>query len=170
MPISGKQSASKKPTRAYWDSCVFISYIEADQARIADIDALFEEARKGSLEIVTSVATITEVAFIESERYGQALDRSVEQEIDKLWTPPSPVKLVEFHQLIATDARDLQRLAMTKGWSLKPYDAIHLATARWINADRFDTYDDKLPRYSADIRLTVGKPLASQMTFGLDSP
>jgi hypothetical protein len=42
----------------------------------------------------------------------------------------SPVKLVEFHRLIAEDARDLMRIALTKGWSLKPLDAVHLSSAQ----------------------------------------
>ena len=38
------------------------------------------------------------------------------------------------------------RLAVTRGWSLKPLDAIHLATAQWLSSlgieiDEFHTYD-----------------------------
>ena len=39
---------------------------------------------------------------------------------------------VEFHQGIAQIAKALIREALIQGWSLRPADAIHLATAKWL--------------------------------------
>ena len=146
MPTKAKQS--KKPERLYWDSCVFLSYVEREARRLPDIEALLGRANNGDVEIVTSVATITEVAYAATERQQRALDLAVEQEIDKLWTPPSPIRLVEFHQLIAMEARSLVRFAMERTLQLKPYDAIHLSTAKYMRADRLETYDDKLQTFT----------------------
>ena len=56
------------------------------------------------------------------------------------------VTLVDFHIGIGRQARDLMRGAITNNWSLKPYDANHLATAQWlskmgIGVTEFHTYE-----------------------------
>jgi predicted nucleic acid-binding protein len=163
-------SKGQAPPRVYWDSCVFISYIEQQATRYPDIDALFDEARKGDIEILTSVATITEVAYTESERLSRALDPAEETKIKKLWTPPSPVKLVEFHRLIAEDARDLLRLSLASRWGLRPYDALHLSTARYMRVARFETYDKGLPKYAATVGCAVGEPRAGQLPMWHSAP
>jgi hypothetical protein len=52
-------------------------------------------------------------------------------------------------------ARDLMReaIAASRGvWSLKPLDAVHLATAQWLDASHpisgFHTYDTSLKKYA----------------------
>jgi predicted nucleic acid-binding protein len=155
-------SKGKAVRRRYWDSCIFVSYIEKDGARFADLDAILDEARRGDVEIVTSVASIAEVAFTEAERLRRALDPAEEQRIDSLWTPPSPVRLVEFHKLIAEEARTLIRVGITHGWQLKPYDALHLSTAKFMQVDRLETYDAKLLKFTAEVGCAIGEPFVSQ--------
>ncbi len=43
--------------------------------------------------VYTSVATIAEVGFAATEKTGQALDPEVEEAMDELWSPASPVTL-----------------------------------------------------------------------------
>jgi predicted nucleic acid-binding protein len=155
-------SKGRTVRRLYWDSCVFVSYIEKDAARFADIDAILDEARRGDVEIVTSVASIAEVAFTEAERLQRALNPVEEQRIGSLWTPPSPVRLVEFHKLIAEEARNLIRVGIPQGWQLKPYDALHLSTAKFMQVDRLETYDAKLPKFANHIGRAIGEPFISQ--------
>ncbi len=150
--------ALKRPPRVYWDCNVFVSYIEEIAGRFVDIDAVLREAEKGDIELLTSVATITEVAFAAWERLPNGPDAETEQKINSLWVPPSPVKLVEFHQLIAEEARDLIRQALPRGWGLKPYDAIHLSTARRMNVDRLDTYDEPLEKYAGLVNYKIARP------------
>lgn len=54
------------------------------------------------------------------------------------------MRLIEFHRLIATDARDLVRAAHFDGKRLTPLDAVHLASAARLNVTEFHTYDGKL--------------------------
>jgi predicted nucleic acid-binding protein len=54
------------------------------------------------------------------------------------------------------------REAMAKGWSLKPPDAIHLATALQHSADRFHTYDDRLSKHADISGLIIAEPHAVQ--------
>jgi hypothetical protein len=48
----------------YWDSRVFLSYINADPERVDILDAIFDDVRKsnGEIIIVTSILTKIEVA------------------------------------------------------------------------------------------------------------
>src|SRR5437879_4848464 len=126
MPMPDK----KPPPKHGWDADVLLSYVDGDVARLPDIDEMLRQARKNELEIVTSAISTVEVAYGASERNNAALDPAVEGQIEELWAPGSPIKVVEFHPLIGRLARSLVRDAMTKGWRLSPRDAIHLATAK----------------------------------------
>ena len=46
------------PDQHYWDSCVFLSYINRYANLLPVLEALFEEARAGAFEIVTSTISI----------------------------------------------------------------------------------------------------------------
>lgn len=91
--------------RLYWDSSVFLSYINETADRIEVIDELLDQSGRGEIEIVTSVGTIVEVAFATSEQAEHALSESAEQKIDALWSDRTAERLIEFHELIARDAR-----------------------------------------------------------------
>lgn len=85
--------------------------------------------------------------------------------IENLWR--GPATLVEFYSLIAQDARTLMRKALEQGnptevWKLKPMDAIHLASARRIEADEFHTYDSKLFKFESMTGLRICEPAAMQ--------
>lgn len=151
---------SGEPLRDYWDSCIFLSFINATPGRIAMIDALIEERTKSDppVEILTSVLSVVEVAFGEIERTQRALSQEVQDAIDELWSPGSPFQLIEMYPAIADDARDLVQQAMVMGRSLQAADAIHLATARRLNADRILTYDDRLLKAGQALGLNVIAP------------
>lgn len=57
------------------------------------------------------------------------------------------------------------REAIQKGWSLKPPDAIHLATAKRCGVDEFHTYESALEKYSEIIGCRIGKPQISRFPF-----
>ena len=76
------------------------------------IEQLLHDARKREIELVTSAVTVTEVAWAASEKSAWRNDRSIEDKINKLWEPGSPVNLVEFHVLVAEEARALMRAAL----------------------------------------------------------
>lgn len=150
MPNSGDN--------VYWDASVFLSYINGEQRRLPTIDALLEESANREFTIVTSTLSVTEVAFAEMEKTQRALDPQVEQAIDALFSDREVVTLVEFHELIAREARRLMRRALTTGRSLKPADAIHLATAVQHGADLVHTYDDRMLGYTDLTGLPIELP------------
>ena len=151
--------------RTYWDSCVFLSYINATPDRLPILDALLAESDdpENPREIVTSTFSIVEVAFELNEKAQGALDPAAESAIDALWSDRHAVKLIEFHEGIARDARTLIRGALAMGRrSLKPGDATHLASARSLGATEFHTYSKDLPRFSALTGLQISEPFVYQ--------
>lgn len=154
--------------RIYWDSCVPLSYVNGTADRVPVIEELLRHARRGEVELLTSVLSITEVAFAAAEQVGD-LSEETEADIDSLWTPDSPINLVEFHDLIARDARGLIRQGVQQKWGkLKPPDAIHLATANRVGVDRFHTYDERVLKWDGALGFPVTQPEVAQGMFDIE--
>jgi predicted nucleic acid-binding protein len=74
----------QKP-RIYWDSNVFLSYINGLSDRLPEIETLLLEAEKDTIELLTSTLSIVEVAYATAEKDQHALDDQTEERINKLW-------------------------------------------------------------------------------------
>ena len=156
----------------YWDSCVWLNYINSTPTHKPVLDALLADSVSpvGDIQLVTSAIAVVEVAFAASEQQNRALDSEVEASIDGLWYDPRrPVTLVDFYSQIAIEARSLMRDANVQmGLKLTSLDAIHLATASRMNVTEFHTYDKDLPRFSGTVGFPIiepyvgGGPLAQQ--------
>lgn len=149
--------------RYYWDADVLISYVAGIPGRVEILDDLLADAEKKQAEIMTSVLTITEVAYVNAEQAKKKLDPATEAKIELLWHPDSPIKLVEMHEGIARDARGLIRKAVAKGWGLRSADAIHLATASRLGVTEMHTYETKkLPRWTPLVGFKIREPHKAQ--------
>jgi predicted nucleic acid-binding protein len=148
----------------YWDSDVWLSYISAQPDRISTIASLLQEVQDSDKEvIVTSIIAKVEVAFASYEKAQVALDPQVEERIDSLWQDSSIVEVIELNNNVALMARSLIRETVERGWSLTPNDAIHLASAQWLQGvHEFHTYDTKLHRYSDFIGCEICEPYVLQ--------
>lgn len=152
----------------YWDANPFLSYVNGIPERLPVLDALLDDSASGNgSKIYTSAISQVEVAFAASEQKRRVLDPTEEQKIDSLWSSPGPVVLVEYHDDIGRQARDLMRQAISRGWSLKPLDAIHLATAQWLASagfavDEFHTYDGPLEKYAALVGFRICEPYTTE--------
>lgn len=146
----------------YWDANVLLSYIEDTPGRTAVIEPIFERATKGEIRIATSVVSRVEVAFLPSEHVDEEDDPDADDPVAELWKPASPLTPVEFHDGIADIARKLVRTAKAREWSLKPLDAIHIASAVFVNAAEMHTYDTKLHRFAEDAGLPITEPTTAQ--------
>lgn len=147
----------------YWDACVPLSYINGDAARLPTIEALMQQSGK-DCQLITSVFSIAEVAFAKYEQDQMVLDAGIEAKISNLWQVGSPIQLVEFFEVIAVKAQALIRVAVSKGWTLKPGDAIHLATADHLKVSQFHTYDDGLDKYKelTNAHFDICRPVVAQ--------
>jgi len=149
----------EQPKLIYWDADVFLSYINGITDRLPHLDVFLEQSGK-EIQLFTSTITIVEVAFGKIEQDGKALDEDVENRINKLWIPKSPIQLIEFFPKIADVAKGLIRYSITEGWSLKPKDAIHLSTAKFQECEEFHTYDRKLNKYSTHLGIEIKNPVS----------
>jgi predicted nucleic acid-binding protein len=153
-----------KPTHfIYWDSCVFISWLEKDPNRYDTIYKLFHQTVEQQGKIVTSVISVAEVAYVAQEKQQGILAVETENQLDALWNNPA-IQLVEAPKHLMQETRRLMRLALSHRWSLKPADALHLATAEWVNkksptpVNEFHTYDARLEKYKIMIGLEICEP------------
>jgi len=147
----------------YWDACVFVDLLNEDPDHCQTITTLLEQfEEQGRGRVVTSTITKVEAAFTAAERAGRVLDEDVIAAMDHLWEANPVIDIVEFHDEIATLARDLIRDAMSRSWGLTPIDAIHLATAQWYKVHEFHTYDGGLEKYSENIGFQVCEPYVLQ--------
>jgi len=149
------------PILLYWDAGVFLAYINGETERLKHLDAFLDPNGKEG-QIHTSMISIVEVAFGKAEQDGKVLEAEIEKKINRLWAPASPIRLVEFHALIAEGAKDLMRYALTQGqgWKLKPMDAIHLSTARNMAVKQIHTYDEGWDKYGTYLGIPIGRPIA----------
>jgi predicted nucleic acid-binding protein len=155
--------------RVYWDACVFINYIEGTASCIDVLNSLVEEARDQELILVTSTLSMAEVAYAESERTGGLLDPLAFQAIDDMWEDRSILLLAEFSTVFALGAREIIPRGKNEGRSLRTADAIHLATARSLDAKDFHTFDAKLHRWN-DEWFPVREPVSERpMLPGMSS-
>lgn len=145
----------------YWDSCVFLSFIEETDGRAKNLRAVMEEAINREVELYASTISMTEVAFVTAERSG-GLDADTEEKIDRLWHPSSPIRMMEFTQLVAKEARQLLRKNLELDIGLKPMDAIHIATALRAKVDELHTYDENLKKWSEPAGLRIVEPMPFQ--------
>ena len=168
-PLSGNCAMADGRRNIYWDANVPLTYINDITDLVPTLEALLEASASlnGDVKIYTSELSKVEVAFAATERERRALDPEIEQKINDLWNDPDAIVMVEFHDAIATIARNLMREALPRGWSLRPYDAVHLATAQWLSSsgigiDEFHTYDTALHKYAPIVGFRILEPYTPQ--------
>lgn len=123
--------ANKSQQLVYWDSDVFLSWLNEHPERAPIIKGMYESIVKRKGKIVTSAFTIAEVAHIETEKRRQKRFETVDEDIKAMWQDTN-ILVVEAPRLIMEMARDLMRANLEYGGGLKAGDAIHLATAKFM--------------------------------------
>lgn len=155
------------PKTIYWDANCFLAYVNEETDRVDVLNELLVLSASGEIKLYASTISQVEVAFSDSERRRGVLEPETERRIDSLWNGNSAgvaiVNSVDFNDEIGGIAKNLMRHSIARGWSLKPLDAIHLATAQWLpnlgaQVDEFHTYDGGLSRYSPIVGFPVSEP------------
>jgi predicted nucleic acid-binding protein len=111
---------ANEPKRIYWDSCVFIDALRKTSARWPKIQELENQAKSGKLIIFTSTLAIAEV--VKLKEHGELTE--AERHLISGYFRNKFVRVVPVDRVIAKSAADIVRVH-----SLKPPDAIHVATA-----------------------------------------
>jgi len=154
-------------TYIYWDSCVFLSYVGAIAERINVLDAFLDQIQQDrNRKLIASSISIAEVAFASGHGRPERRPPHIEDRIDELWNAPF-IELVEVSRPILYRARTLMRDGLDRGLRLKPYDAVHLATAAWVNdnissVDEIHTYDGDFRVFEKLIGIRIVEPYINQ--------
>jgi len=128
---------NKKTPYHYWDSCIFIHLIAGNEPNGGTtLKTLAKHNTDGKLILATSTYTLAEV--VKSKQCQVQLSATDKLKIENVFKRQT-IRLYEVTRTIAERARELIWIA-----SVKPADAIHLATAEEAEVIRFDTYDDRL--------------------------
>ncbi len=121
-----------EPLRVYWDSCVYIDCIQRHPDRHAVLDSIIEQAKSGDVVLVASALVLAEVSKLNDpnatrEEEAKRILRFFENDF---------IKVRNVTRSIAEHAADVTRLH-----SIKPSDAIHVATALAAKCISLQTYD-----------------------------
>lgn len=116
-----------KGTRiCYWDSSCFLGFLNAEDDILQGCLTVLHEAEAGRLRIAVSTVAFAEVVHIKGfDRLDASKQVAISNFFDHSWLIPVDVTLG-----VARKAQEL----MWKQGSLRPYDAIHIATALQVSA------------------------------------
>ena len=157
--------------RVYLDANVLLAYVADEENRADTVQSILEDARQSRIEILTSVLSITEVAYVQTDA-GDELSSESEAAIDELWKPASPITLVDVSETVVREARSVIRRAKRAGVrAVRSADAIHLASAALHACDRFFTYENESTRRRWDtlIKASVTEPFADAPQLGFSA-
>ncbi|PSB20207.1 PIN domain-containing protein [Phormidesmis priestleyi ULC007] len=142
----------------YWDSCTFLGYLKAEADKVDGCVSVLKHAEKGSVKIVTSSLSLVEVIKLKKR---EPISREDEEKIRRFF----------MHKWIVLQDvdRKISELARELVWEhvLRPYDAVHVATAIRAKVNHIDTFDDDLIKLSEKLgepKITMGKPFLSTQT------
>lgn len=125
--------------RYYWDACAWLGLINRESKKHRELQIIWNKAKRGDCEIVTSALSQVEVFKKKCEKGDpKPLSEENDKEISDLFRQPYVLR-VQLDPIIAEHARSLLR---GHPELRKAPDAIHLATALHMNCDSLHTYDD----------------------------
>jgi predicted nucleic acid-binding protein len=116
--------------RRYWDACAFIAFIAGEAGRADNCRKLLDEAASGVYLAFTSSITLAEV----TRKRHHPVDPGVRQQIEKFFENPY-IETVNADRFTVLRAREL----IWQHLSLRPNDAIHLASALRANCTLYYT-------------------------------
>lgn len=132
--------------KIYWDSDCFLGHFQAEPGKAEKCDGVLQRAERGEVLIVTSALTLAEVLWM---RGGPRLPKDKAVLVQKFFR--------RSYIRVYNVTRKISESAQIHVWdnSIKPKDAIHVATAIHLAADALETFDRDLIGKNG----TVGNPL-----------
>lgn len=151
--------------KIYWDSDAFLAYFQEEVDKIDEARGTLERAERGEVVIFTSTLTIAEVLWL---RGGPKIPHDKATIVRKFFRR-SHFRLRNVTRSIAESAQNLVWFS-----SIRPKDAIHVATALDAGAPVLETFDDNLIGKSGKVGTTsliIRRPLtAAQIALDLRTP
>ena len=138
----------------YWDSDAFLGWLQAEPGKSDLCAGTLKRADLGEVIIFTSALTIAEVLWMR----GAPMIPQEKAQIIRKFFRRSYFRVRNVTRSISESAQDLVWMQ-----SLKPKDAIHVATALDARVVVLETFDDDLLKKSGTIgnpTLIIRKPIA----------
>jgi predicted nucleic acid-binding protein len=127
----------------YWDACPFCALFNREEGWAENCRQVLKSAESKEIKIITSAITLSEVIRVKDmQRISQGQEAILHDFFQHEY-----IIIVSADLFVATKARRL----IHEFPSLKPMDAIHLATAIRAKVAEMHTYDDKLLALSEKI-------------------
>ncbi len=149
---------SKKTSKYYWDSCIWIDLIQRiESERIRSIEFVFELVQRGEAQLNTSAITLAEV-FKDDPKHGDRLELSSGEDISFEDYIDRYVTVLNVTQAVGIIARDLQKnhSRLAQGGC---GDAIHVACCLYYNIQVLHTFDGGLLSLNQKLECSNGKKL-----------
>ena len=126
-----------EPVNVYWDACAWLGLLNEEPEKHADLDFVWEKAKRGQVRIWTSAFCIAEVHRVKCENEWAAVSQENDDKINNLFDQD----WVEVVYLDSEIAKLAKRLLRSHERLKKPSDAVHLATALYWDVHQLHTYD-----------------------------
>lgn len=135
------------PERVYWDSSVWIALIKGEVVKGIDRTIvprmILEDAQEGKVTIFISRLTIVEV---HKKRNYASLTKEEDDRVQADFFKHEYIKKIDVDSWVAEHAREL-----AWSYSLRPNDAIHVASAIKVNAEILHHWDGDFGRVPSNI-------------------
>jgi predicted nucleic acid-binding protein len=140
------------PQPLYWDTDVFIHRFQKTLEHIAILEQLTDAAERGEIVFVQSAFTIAELV---KDPEGEKLTEAQETLIEDFFENDFVIVRTLTEQIAFLSRR------IAREYSVKPGDAVHIATAVFWKVPILHTYDNKLlnkTKLMEDLSIRIEKP------------
>ncbi len=127
--------------RVYWDSDVFISFLQQEPGRYAVLRHWVERAENGEAQIVASAFSLCEVARVDDDLLPEEQERMI---VGFFGNPYILIQQVDEH--VAQQAR-----AIVRELRMSAKDAVHVASAIQANVSVMHSYDAEMLKHSGKV-------------------
>lgn len=141
------------PELIYWDSDAFLGWLQAEKGKVELCQGTLDRAKAGEVVIFTSALTLSEVLWMKG---APKVTKDKATTVRRFFRH-SYIRVRNVTRAISESAQDLV-------WdeSVKPKDAIHVATALDAKVAALETFDEGLLKKSGKIgqpSLVIRKPI-----------
>jgi predicted nucleic acid-binding protein len=127
--------------RVYWDSDVFISFLQQEPGRYTVLRHWIERAENGEVQIVASAFSLCEVARVDDD----LLPAEQEELIVEFFGNPY-ILIQQLDEFVAQRTR-----AIVRELRISAKDAVHIASAIQADVPVMHTYEKKLIAHSGKV-------------------
>ena len=119
----------------YWDASCFLGWLKEESDKVKECHGVIKAAENNDIKIFTSAFTLVEVLYL---KHNNPIPKEDAEKVKSFFEN-------DFIRTVAVD-REIAKTAQDLVWDykIKPKDAIHVATALYMEIKIIDTFDQNL--------------------------